>query len=54
MKILYINACVRSDSRTNKIAQYALSKLQGEIEGINLDFEKIEPLHKDRLNLRDS
>ena len=53
MNILYINACVRKDSRTNELAQYALSKLQGNIEEINLDFEKIEPLHKDRLNLRD-
>ena len=44
MNILYINACVRKESRTNELAQYTLSKLQGNIEEINLDFEKISPL----------
>ena len=54
MNILYINACVRKDSRTNALAQFALSKLQGNIEEINLDFEKITPLYKEQLELRDS
>ena len=53
MDILYINACVRKDSRTNELAQYALSKLQGNIEEINLNLEKIAPLYKERLDLRD-
>ena len=54
MNILYINACVREASRTNELSQYALSKLQGNIEEINLDFEKITPLYKEQLELRDS
>ena len=54
MNILYINACVRKDSRTNELAQYVLSKLNGDIEEVNLDFEKIQPLYKDQLELRDS
>ena len=54
MNILYINACVRKDYRTNELAQYTLSKLQGKIEEINLDFEKISPLYKERLELRDN
>ena len=54
MNILYVNACVRKDSRTNELGQYALSKLQGNIEEINLDFEKIAPLYKEQLELRDS
>jgi FMN-dependent NADH-azoreductase len=54
MNILYINACVRKDSRTNELAQYALSKLQGNIEEVNLDFEKILPLYNEQLELRDS
>ena len=54
MIILYINACVRKESRTNELAQYVLSKLQGNIEEINLDFEKITPLYKEQLELRDS
>jgi hypothetical protein len=44
---------VRKNSRTKELAQYALNKLQGNVEEINLDFEKIEPLYEDRLNLRD-
>ena len=54
MDILYINACARKNSRTNELAQYALSKLHGDIEEINLDFEKITPLYAERLELRDS
>ena len=54
MKILYINACVRDESRTNDLAQYALSKIEGEIEEINLNNEQIKPLSKDSLKLRDS
>ena len=54
MNILYINACVRKESRTNKLAQYALSKLHGNIEEVNLNFEKILPLYKKQLDLRDS
>ena len=53
MDILYINACVRKDSRTNELARYTLSKLQGNIEEINLNLEKIAPLYKERLDLRD-
>jgi FMN-dependent NADH-azoreductase len=54
MNILYVNACVRNVSRTNKLAQYALSKLEGNTEEINLDSEKIVPLYKEQLELRDS
>ena len=54
MNILYINACVRKNSRTNELAQYVLSKLQGEIKEINLNTEKIIPLSKEQLELRDS
>ena len=36
MNILYINACVRKNSRTNELAQFALNKLAGNIEEINL------------------
>ena len=32
MNILYINACVRKDSRTKASSKLALSKLQGNIE----------------------
>ena len=54
MNILYINACVRKDSRTNELAQHALSKLDGNVEEIILGFEKIVPLYREQLGLRDS
>ena len=54
MNILYINACVRKFSRTNELAQFALSKLDGNIEEINLGCEKITPLYQEQLKLRDS
>ncbi len=44
-KILYINACVRDGSRTKRIADYLLSKLDGEVEQVNLidiDFPKTD------------
>ena len=54
MNILYINACVRRFSRTNELAQFALSKLDGNIEEINLGCEKITPFYQEQLKLRDS
>lgn len=54
MKILFINACVRESSRTKEIAEYVLSKINGEVFEVNLNDEKILPLYEDRLNLRDS
>ena len=36
MKILFINACVREQSRTKRLADCLLSKLQGEVEEIRL------------------
>ena len=40
-KILYINSCVREESRTNKLAKYLLDKLNGNIEEVNLNKENI-------------
>ena len=34
--ILYVNACVRKDSRTKQLAEYLLSKLDGEITEVRL------------------
>lgn len=36
-KILYINACVRKNSRTQRLADYLLSRLNGETEEIRLE-----------------
>lgn len=53
MNILYINACVRNNSRTHELAQYALQKLHGRIQEVNLNNAQIGPLYQKQLLLRD-
>lgn len=36
-KILFVNACVRPESRTMILAKHVLSKLDGVIEEVNLE-----------------
>lgn len=50
--ILFINACVRKDSRTKRLADYLLNRLDGEIKEINLEKENILPLNNETLDLR--
>jgi len=52
-KILFINACVREGSRTLALAKEALSRLEGEIEEVNLEKENIPPLSGQLLAKRD-
>ena len=52
MKILYINASVRSDSRTNRLARYLLDRISAEKTIIDLGKEDIKPLNKELLELR--
>ena len=52
-KILFINACVRPNSRTLELAKHVLSKLQGNIEEINLFNANITPLNKKGLKIRE-
>ena len=49
MDVLYVNACVRDDSRTNILAQHVLSKLDGEIVELKLGEEDLKPLTKETL-----
>lgn len=42
--ILYINACVRQDSRTHALARTALNKLGGSVTELKLEKERIQPL----------
>lgn len=51
-KILYINSSVRPESRTNILARYAISKLDGEVQEINLEKEAIQPLTNQMLETR--
>ena len=52
MKILFVKACVREESRTLKLAHYLLDKLDGEVEEVNLNEEKLLSLDRQRLEKR--
>ncbi len=52
-KILFINACVRPNSRTLELAKFVLEKLSGEVEEVNLYNEELSPLDLCEMELRD-
>lgn len=52
-KILFINTCVRKESRTNRLARRLLDKLGGEIIEIGPDLNGLRPLDEGSLNRRD-
>ena len=54
MSILFINACVRKDSRTLVLAKNVMKDMSGEILELNLNSENIEPLNTELLEKRDS
>ena len=53
-KILFVNACVRPMSRTMELTRHVLSKLDGEVEELNLEAEQIRPHDWQRLQKRDA
>jgi len=54
MKTLFVNACVRPESRTLKLAKHVLEKLGGEYAEVNLEKENIQPLNLETLQQRDA
>lgn len=52
-KILLVNACVRPMSRTMELTRYVLSRLEGEVEEVNLEREAIRPHTRESLEKRD-
>lgn len=52
-KILFINACVRSNGRTLELARLVLEQLNGEVEEVNLEHEAIQPHTWEKLLRRD-
>ena len=52
-KILFINACVRKNSRTLELANHVLSKLSGEVEEVKLYNEELFPLNLEEMEKRD-
>ena len=53
-KILFINACVRPESRTAELSRHLLSGIEGEITEVDLYKEKLSPLDLKCLEKRDS
>ena len=51
-KILFINACVRAESRTAELSRHLLNGLDGEITEVDLYKEKILPLCNNGLEKR--
>lgn len=52
MNILFVNACIHPESRTKRLADYFLSKIEGNIKEVNLNEEKIPPLDRKTLMFR--
>ena len=44
-KILFINSCIRPESRTYLLANHLLSKMNGQVEEVNLEREAIPALN---------
>ena len=47
--VLFVNACVRSDSRTEQLARALLERLDGEQEEVKLSEADLQPLSEERL-----
>ena len=54
MSILWINACVRKNSRTLVLAKHVMKDMDGEVTEVNLNLEHIEPLSTELLEKRES
>ena len=54
MNILFINACVRKDSRTLTLAKHLLDRLEGDVTEVNLEKENIQALNRNTLEYRDT
>lgn len=53
MSILFINACVRENSRTLVLAKNILSNMTGDVVEVNLNQEQIVPLNRELLKKRE-
>lgn len=51
-KVLYINACARSESCTDRIARALLERLGGLQEEVKLAEMDLQPLSEERFNRR--
>lgn len=53
MKILFVNVCVRKDSRTKRLADYLLERMEGEVTELCLEQENLQPLSGALLHKRE-
>lgn len=51
--ILYVNACVRQDSRSDELARALLRRLGGDYVELKLDQAGLRPLYREGLELRE-
>ena len=54
MSVLFINACVRENSRTLVLAKRIMKNIPGEVTEVNLNMENIEPLNRTTLEKRET
>ena len=54
MSVLFINACVRENSRTLVLAKSIMKNIPGEVTEVNLNMENIEPLNRTTLEKRET
>ena len=54
MSILFINACVRLNSRTLVLAKHVMKDMEGEIVEVDLNKEEIVPLSRELLEKREN
>ena len=52
-KILFVNACIRPNSRTLELAKYVIERLSGQVEEVNLYEKDLSPLTLKEMELRD-
>jgi FMN-dependent NADH-azoreductase len=53
-KTLFVNACIRPESRSHRLALKVLEKIGGDVSEVNLPAEKLPPLDLEALNSRNA
>ena len=54
MKTLYVNTCIRKESRTKILADYLIEKLKGEVKEVDVRSLGLRPLDENTLDTRSS
>ena len=54
MKVLFIDACVRENSRTRRLAEELIKRIGGDVTRLDLEKEGLVPLGREELALREA